>query len=76
MRPIFELPRLIEAKLHRRAHIYPELISISNVMGRADVHVVHHELRVLSRNRVHVGQRRQHRDALAVAAQVGFESRS
>jgi len=72
MRPIFELPSFIESEHQRRTHNDPQLVVVLNGMRRGDVHVVHHELRVLSRDHVEVGQRRRYCDALVVAAQVEF----
>ena len=63
---IFELELLIEPKHERRTHNDPQLITVSNGSGRADVDAVQHKLCVLSEcRRVHVGERRRHGDAVA-----------
>ena len=75
MVPVTEYEALVPAENLRRTHVYPQLISVLNIMGRVNVHVVHHEIRVLPRDHVDVGERRRHCHALAVAAQIEVVSK-
>ena len=72
---IMKLESFIEAILLRCTDFYPELISVLHVVGRVDLLFVHHQLCMLTRNHVNVGECRGHCDALAVVAQVEIESK-